>query len=503
MSICFRVPTHLTLTNEMMKSQLYKKLVLLTMMVTFVAACKEDAEQPELTVSIDKLSIPPEGSTTEITITCNDSWTINNSGSAWLQISKSGGNEGTTTVQVSATENTSGSTRSTTLVVNSHNGQSRRIMVSQANVIVIPALYPNYNTSPKDPDATGMSSTAVQLAAKMTLGWNIGNTLEATGGETAWGNPKITEEYVKLVKAKGFNAIRIPCAWNGHLDNKATAHINQEWMNRVKEVVGYCVANDMYVLLNIHWDGGWLEHNVTVAKQDSVLAKQKALWEQIATTMRDFDEHVMFASANEPAADNAEKVAVLVRYHQAFIDAVRSTGGKNSYRVLVIQGPNTNMTMTAELMTTLPTDPAANRLMVEVHNYLPAQFCFLNEDVSWGKMAYYWGKDHQSTIEPDRNFAADWGNEDAQVKDFDRMKTAFVDKGVPVLIGEYGAYRRNTPKDLATHNNAVDFWITFVTKQAKSRGMIPFWWDTGGALDRANLTIKDQRTIDALIAGTE
>jgi aryl-phospho-beta-D-glucosidase BglC (GH1 family) len=255
------------------------------------------------------------------------------------------------------------------------------------------------------------------------------------------------------------------------------------------------------VLLNIHWDGGWLENNITKAKQDSVSAKQKALWEQIATAMRDFDEHLIFASANEPAADDAEETKVLSLYHKTFIDAVRSTGGRNTYRILVLQGPGTNMTLTPELMHTLPEDPTPNRLMVEVHNYLPAQFCFLNEDVSWGTMAYYWGKDFQSSIEPDRNFSADWGNEDAQIKSFNLMKTAFVDKGIPVLIGEYGAYRRNTPKDLATHNDAVDYWITFVTKQAKSRGMIPFWWDTGGALDRTNLTVKDQRTIDAIIAG--
>jgi hypothetical protein len=78
-----------------------------------------------------------------------------------------------------------------------------------------------------------------------------------------------------------------------------------------------------------------------------------------------------------------------------------------------------------------------------------------------------------------------------------------VDKGIPVLMGEYGAYRRNTPLDQATHNDAVDYWITFVTKQAKSRGIIPFWWDTGGALDRNNYTVKDQRTIDALMKGAE
>lgn len=156
-------------------------------------------------------------------------------------------------------------------------------------------------------------------------------------------------------------------------------------------------------------------------------------------------------------------------------------------------------------MGTLPKDPVAGRLMVEVHNYTPSQFCFLGEDVSWGKMFYYWGAGHHSTIEPDRN--ATYGEEDAHLADFRKVKETFVDKGIPVLMGEYGAYRRNNnkyvPKDLETHEASVDYWITFVTKQALNHGIKPFWWDTGGALDRRNNVVKDQRTIDALIAGAK
>jgi aryl-phospho-beta-D-glucosidase BglC (GH1 family) len=316
------------------------------------------------------------------------------------------------------------------------------------------------------------------------------------------------------VKQQGFNAIRIPCAWdwnwdmkyygsNYHIDDRKTAHIKADWMNRVKEVVNYCVKNDMYVLLNIHWDGGWLENNISKAKQDSVCAKQKALWEQIATAMRDFDEHLMFASANEPNADDAVETDILKQYHQTFINAVRSTGGRNSYRVLVLQGPSTSMTLTSELMYKLPVDKVPNRLMVEIHNYTPSQFCFGPKDETWGKMIYYWGKGHHSTIEPDRN--ATYGEEDDHIAQFKKVKEAFVDKGIPVLMGEYGAYRRDNnkdvPKDLATHNDAVDYWITFVTQQARANGIIPFWWDTGGAIDRANLVVKDQRTINAIIEG--
>jgi endoglucanase len=207
-------------------------------------------------------------------------------------------------------------------------------------------LYPSYNTNPVPADATGMSSDATQLAAKIKLGTNIGNTMEAWGcnpaGETCWGQPMVSAAYVKLVKDSGFDAIRIPVSWDQYADQK-TGKISDAWLNRVKEVVQYAVDNGLYVIVNIHWDGGWLERNISLDKKEAVNAKQKAYWEQIATHLRDFDEHVMFASANEPNADTAEEIAVLDSYHQTFVDAVRSTGGKNAYRVVVIQAPRTDI----------------------------------------------------------------------------------------------------------------------------------------------------------------
>jgi endoglucanase len=200
-------------------------------------------------------------------------------------------------------------------------------------------LYPDYNQNPIAPDATGMGSTAVQLASRMRLGLNIGNTMEAIGGETAWGNPLVTEALVKAAKADGFNAIRLPVAWDQYTSQQ-TARIDQAWLDRVKLVVKYCVDNQMYVLVNIHWDGGWLERNVVPDKQVANNARQKALWTQIATQLRDFDEHLMFASANEPNVDTAAQMTVLNSYHQTFVDAVRATGGKNAHRILVLQGPS-------------------------------------------------------------------------------------------------------------------------------------------------------------------
>ncbi|MDR7132013.1 aryl-phospho-beta-D-glucosidase BglC (GH1 family) [Algoriphagus sp. 4150] len=482
----------------MKKMKLTGVLAVLFGMMVLVSCGEEGVIDPVLNVSVNKLEFDEEGGDMEISITSTNEWIISNQASSWLQLSHTAGNSGSTSIQIAAVPNATGLTRSTVLNITSPNGQDRRITVSQ-----ISTLYPSYNTSPLPPDATGMSSNAVELAAKMKLGWNIGNTMEAPGGEDGWGNPMITEEYVKFVKQQGFNAIRLPVAWDWHhIVDRNTAKIDPVWMDRVKEVVGYCVNNDMYVLLNIHWDGGWLENNVTPAKKDSVNAKQKAYWEQIATAMRDFDEHLMFAGANEPNVHDAVQMEVLHSYHQTFVNAVRATGGRNSYRVLVIQGPDTNIEKSHEMMN-MPTDEIEGRMMAELHYYTPSQFCILAEDVSWGNMVYYWGNGYHSTIEPDRN--ATYGEEDDVVKSFGLAKQKFVDKGIPVILGEYGAYRRNNtqhvPLDLETHNNSVDHWIRYVTKKAIENGLIPFWWDTGGALDRRLNTVKEQRTIDNIVEG--
>ncbi len=371
-----------------------------------------------------------------------------------------------------------------------------------------PTGYPSYNTSPLPPDQTGMTSNAVQLATRINLGWNIGNTMEAIGGETAWGNPMVTQALIDKVKASGFNAIRIPCAWNQYMANTSTAQLKTDWLNRVKEVVQYCVNNGMYVIVNIHWDGGWLEENCTTQKQTSVNAMQKAFWEQIATHLREFDEHLIFASANEPNVSTATEMSVLTSYHQTFINAVRSTGGKNAYRVLVIQGPSTDIQKTYDLMNTLPTDQVAGRLMTEVHYYTPWNFCGMTSDESWGKMFYYWGNGFHSTTDPTRN--ATYGEEADVQKYFGMMKTKFVDKGIPVVLGEYGAIRRSslTGDALTQHLASRAYYLKYVTQTASAYGLIPFYWDNGfngdntfALFNRQNNTVYDQQALDALGTG--
>jgi endoglucanase len=472
-----------------MKAKFPLALLATLMTIAFSLGCKKNSgSTPQLTVSASRIDFPDQGADSMVSIKSNSTWSIDNPASAWLQLSQSTGTSGTANVKLTSHPNTTGATRSGILVVTATNGQARRITVSQVSTI-----YPSYNTSPLAPDSTGMTSSAAQLVNKITVGWNIGNTLEAPGGETGWGNPAITAAYVNSMKNLGFNAVRLPCAWDFHVDNKPTAHIDPNWLNRVHEVVQYCVSNNLYVLLNIHWDGGWLDCTATGPRMDSINAKQKAFWEQIATRMRDFDEHLMFASANEPSPTDAAQMNVLLSYHQSFVDAVRSTGGHNKYRLLVVQAPS-------NLINNFPVDPTPARIAFEEHDYTPYQFTLMGSDASWGNMFYYWGAGHHSTIEPDRN--ATWGEEDNLTAYFASMKAKFVDRGIPFLMGEYGAYRRSTPKDLPTHNDAVDYWITFNTKQALAHGLKPFFWDTGGLMDRNTDTVIDARSVNAIFAGT-
>lgn len=347
-----------------------------------------------------------------------------------------------------------------------------------------------------------MDSTAVQLASHIKLGFNIGNTLEATGGksETYWGNPKITKEFVAFVKQAGFSAIRLPASWDQYA-NPTTAEIDPTWLNRIKEVVQYCVDNNLYVIVNIHWDGGWLENNVTLAKQEQSNAKQQAFWEQIATHLRDFDEHVLFASANEPNVETAEEMGVLLSYHQTFINTVRATGGKNAHRVLILQGPATDIDKTNKLWTTMPTDNISNKLMAEIHYYSPWNYTGMTKDESWGNQFFYWGKNFHSTTDTAHN--PTWGEEDYVDQRFKLMKTQFVDKGIPVIMGEFGTgVRKNlTGTDLQLHLDSRAYYFNYLTKQAIANGMVPFVWDTGDLLDRTNNKVLDQQAFDALIQG--
>jgi len=432
------------------------------------------------------------------------SWNISTQAS-WISISTPTGTTPVASIMVSVTLNTTGKDRSDTLVLTAPYAPSSLIVVTQSG-----ALYPSYNTSPAQPNNTGMGSSAVQLAKNMFTGWNLGNSLEVPGGETLWGNPKVSQRLIDSIYKAGFNAIRLPCAWNSYIENAITCRIKESWLARVKEVVDYCYKNNMYVLINIHWDGGWLENNCTTTKQAENNAKQKAIWEQIATYFRDYDEHLLFAGTNEPNVENATQMGVLLTYLQTFIDAVRSTGGRNAYRTLVFQGPSTDIEKTSKLMTKLPIDNVPNRLMAEIHYYTPWNFCGMEKDESWGKMFYYWGANYHHAADPTRN--ATWGEESTVRTNFGLMKTQFVSKGIPVILGEYAVTRRATltGEALTKHLASRAYYYEYVTQQAKNYGLVPFVWDNGGTgnnacgiFNRNGFSVSDKLVLEKLMTGAK
>ncbi|MDD4514122.1 glycoside hydrolase family 5 protein [Massilibacteroides sp.] len=366
----------------------------------------------------------------------------------------------------------------------------------------------NIETLP--PDKQGMESDSQELAENIVLGWNAGNSLEvplSNGGETGWGNPKISKDLITAVKKAGFNAIRIPCAWNSYLEEGSEYRIRTSWMERVKEVVDYCIENDMYVILNSHWDGGWLENNPTYSQQAIVVKKQKAIWKQIATAFNDYDERLLFAGTNEVHVSNVytaptkENNEVLQSYNQAFVDAVRETGGKNTYRHLIVQTYNTNIQFGIDYLT-MPSDPTPNRLFVEVHYYDPYDFA-LNENSD----IYFWGKPYSQYGKTDS-----WGQEDFLEEIFAKVKQQFTDKGYPVILGEYGAIRRLSLKENTQENHLKSraYYLSKVTEIAKKNGLVPFYWDNGHAGDnglalfnRSDATLVDKQAIDALLEGAK
>ena len=345
--------------------------------------------------------------------------------------------------------------------------------------------------------------TAKEISGKLGVGWNMGNTLEAIGGETAWGGAKTTQALIDSVKKAGFNTVRLPVAWFSHSDT-ISSFIDENWLERVKEVVDYCINDDLYVIINMHWDLGWLENRINQANKNIINDRLDKYWTQIADYFIDYDEHLLFAAANEPNVENAEGMKILMSFYQTFVDAVRYTGGNNSSRCLIIQGPSTDIDKTNRLMNTMPVDEIEDRIIVEVHYYTPYQFCLMNEDASWGKMFYYWGKDFHSSTDTQRN--ATWGEEDELDRLFGLMKTKFVDKGIPVIIGEFGAYKRklNPPSDQELHNKSVEYFNKYVVKSALSKGMIPYYWDTNmGLFNRSKGKVLDNGLLNALMEGAE
>lgn len=326
---------------------------------------------------------------------------------------------------------------------------------------------------------------------KMSPAINFGNTLEAIPTETSWGNPKPTDAYFKAVRAAGFRSIRIPVAYTQYLDKNQK--IDPKWMVHVTEVVRMATRAGLYAMINIHWDGGWMQP--TYAKRDAVSAKLAKLWTQIATNFRDFDGRLLFAGTNEVMVDGdygppkPEYAEVQNGYNQTFVSAVRATGGKNKTRWLVVQAFNTNIDSGVKFNATLPQDPAKGRLMFEVHYYDPYHFTINEKSNIW-----QWGAKASDPKATDT-----WGNEDYADGQFQKVKEAFVDKGVPVLLGEYAV---GLKKKFPGMRPFQQDWVSYITRSAYRHGVVPMYWDVGyetGLFHRTTGAQQDPELIRILV----
>lgn len=341
-----------------------------------------------------------------------------------------------------------------------------------------------------------VSVTAFAQLPSPSHGINFGNAMEATCGVGCWGTPP-SQAMVNAVAAAGFNTVRIPCAWMTHSNGKGT--IDPTYMAQVQQLVDWCVAKGLYVVLNDHWDNGWFDGINFNTYNSRINSKMQNMWTQIANHFKNYDSHLLFACANEPPANTATQTTVLFRYFQNWINYVRATGGNNATRWLVVQAPSTNIDYAYDWVT-MPTDPAQH-VMLEVHFYDPFQFSQLEGDASWGAMYYFWGAAYHTTGLASRNAA--WGEEDYQNAELDKAK-AFVTKGYPVLCGEWRAAPKSPKPDLTgqyiTQNvNSCSYWNYFMHGAMNSRGLYCTAWDTPGqTFDPTTGAIINQAAVNAL-----
>ena len=340
----------------------------------------------------------------------------------------------------------------------------------------------------------------------VVMGWNLGNSLEAEGTETSWGNPATTADMIKAIKGEGFNAVRIPVRWGQHCD-MSTMTIDEKWLSRVKEIVDWCLAEDMYVIINTHHDL-WLEHYPTNAKKTELNEKLGKLWTNIATAFADYDGRLAFAGLNEVNAEGnwgltptQENYDVTNSFNQTFVDAVRATGGNNAQRNLIVQSYRCNPTMGLTNLV-VPTDPTPNRLSVEFHYYDPYSYC------SGAAGSYnYWGIafSDKGTVTPD-------GNEKSLANFFLTIREKWWEQGLGVVIGEYGCSCHYTTADKATQEANMQYYMKCLVSEARKNGFAAFVWDNNaygngsekfGIFDRKNgMKVRTPFFLDGIKEGS-
>ena len=328
---------------------------------------------------------------------------------------------------------------------------------------------------------------------KDVVGWNLGNQFECSApnqdgesedignpdgsinAEEAWGNPVVTEAMIQAVKNAGFNAIRIPIRWQCHITNDQTMSIDEAWIKRIKEVVDWCLKNDLKVIINAHHEK-WLENNPTDEYKDKNCKKLALLWTNIASAFANYDSRLAFAGTNEVhisgywGKPEHKNLAVQNAYNQKFVEAVRATGGNNAQRHLIVQTyacdpwfgiENGDFIIPKDL------DGNGNNYMsVEFHYYQPWSYAGNPDGVHYD----YWGDAYKDAGTTPTE------NENSMKKFFDDVVNTWSNKGLGIVIGEWGVTNRNTSNPDKVHAN-MTYYSKFLTTEARTRGFSTFVWD--------------------------
>jgi endoglucanase len=344
-----------------------------------------------------------------------------------------------------------------------------------------PATTPPTSTPTTAPTTTPPAGNAMATVAAMEPGWNVGNTLDAIPDETSWGNPPITKELFDAVKAKGYKSVRIPVTWGNHQSTTAPYTIDATFLSRVRQVVDWAVADNLYVLLNVHHDS-WQWISKMQADHDNVLNRFNATWTQIAGALRDEPAKVALESVNEPQFDNAtdaQKAQLLNELNTSFHTIVRGSGGNNANRLLVLP--------------TLGCTPDQNLM-----DALNGELSTLN-DPNLAATVHYYG------FWPFSVNIANYTRFDSQVQQdltdvFNRMYTNFVAKGIPVILGEDGLMQYDFNHPGAIERGELLKYFEALGNQARTNKVTTMLWDTSSFLNRSTYQWRDPDLMSMIVA---
>ncbi|WP_327026964.1 cellulase family glycosylhydrolase [Micromonospora sp. NBC_01739] len=340
-----------------------------------------------------------------------------------------------------------------------------------------PTTPPPTSPPPTTPPPTG---DPMAYVAAMQPGWNLGNTFDSVGAdETAWGNPRVTEAQLDAIRAQGFNSIRIPVTWSNRHGPAPSYTIDAAWLNRIKEVVGWALGDGFYVMINLHHDSWQWIHEMP-SNRTTVLNRYNALWTQIAAAFRDASPRLHFESVNEPqfanSSGDAQNAQLLHELNVNFHRIVRASGGNNATRMLVLPTLHTSSEQARinELTTTLNQLNDRN-LIATVHFYGYWPF---SVNVAGGTR-------FDATTQQDL------------VDAFDRVYNAFVARGIPVIIGEYGLLGFDRHTGTIQQGEKLKFFEYF-GYYARHRQLTTQLWDNGQHFNRTTFAWRDAELINQI-----